>query len=260
MDDFQSLLEIGFDEKRYFIISTSFIIIIIILLIIIGRFGAQIGFCRAKSFMENLLNEKYHQSLAPTLRLLETICKKTEQEIVIVKKYVFSFLYYCYFINNVSSRELQENNIEVLKAKVHKYVQAFIVQVERLLEGSIVGDPDIFGQTLREEKDTCGTHYYYYFKMQSFYSFDEGIPSWPSFEYNFDIQNMNFRLYGGAQYERLLNEFEYVAHSREFPTPSMHEVASALGSAKSHNVPVFETAVLLIILINYCYISFTNPS
>lgn len=55
---------------------------------------------------------------------------------------------------------------------------------------------------------------------------------------------MNFKLYGGSQYERLINEFEFVAHSREFPTPSMNEVASALGSAKSHNVPVFETAVL----------------
>lgn len=41
--------------------------------------------------------------------------------------------------------------------KVHKYVQAFIVQVERLLEGSIVGDPDLYGQTLREEKETCGS-------------------------------------------------------------------------------------------------------
>jgi hypothetical protein len=37
--------------------------------------------------MENLLNEKYHQSLAPTLRILESVCKKTEQEIVAVKRY-----------------------------------------------------------------------------------------------------------------------------------------------------------------------------
>jgi hypothetical protein len=71
-----------------------------------------------------------------------------------------------------------------------------------------------------------------------------GIQQWPDFDYDFEIQNMNFKLYGGSQYERLINEFEFVAHSREFPTPSMNEVASALGSAKSHNVPVFETAVL----------------
>ncbi len=70
-----------------------------------------------------------------------------------------------------------------------------------------------------------------------------GIQDWPEFDFGFDIQNMCFKLYGGSQYERLLNEFEYVAHSREFPSPSMNEVASALGAAKSHNVPVFETAV-----------------
>lgn len=39
---------------------------------------------------------------------------------------------------------------------MHKYVQAFTLQVERLLEGSIVGDPDAYGQTLKEEKDACG--------------------------------------------------------------------------------------------------------
>lgn len=163
--------------------------------------------------MENLLNEKYHQSLTPTLRILEDVCRRTEHEIQNVK------------------RELEDNNIDTLKAKVHKYVQAFITQVERLLEGSIVGDPDLYGQTLREEKSSCG------------------IRDWPEFDFDFDIQNMKFKLYGGSQYERLLNEFEYVAHSREFPQPSMNEVASAIGSAKSHNVPIFETAASNIVQI-----------
>lgn len=64
---------------------------------------------------------------------------------------------------------------------------------------------------------------------------------------------MRYKLYGGAQYERLLNEFEYVAHAREFPPPSMNEVASALGSAKSHNVPSFETAVRYLSLSSHFF-------
>ena len=36
---------------------------------------------RVKSYLEKLLNEKYQQSLAPTLRALEDICKKTDTEL-----------------------------------------------------------------------------------------------------------------------------------------------------------------------------------
>ena len=40
------------------------------------------------------------------------------------------------------------------------------------------------------------------------------------------------KLYGGAQFQRLLHEFELVAHSCEVPQISVHEVAAALGGAK----------------------------
>jgi hypothetical protein len=49
-------------------------------------------------------------------------------------------------------------------------------------------------------------------------------------------------LYGGASYERLMNEFELVSHSMEFPKTSLNEVGSALGTAKYHNAALFETA------------------
>lgn len=52
---------------------------------------------------------------------------------------------------------------------MHKYVQAFSLQVERLLEGSIVGDPDTYGQTLREEKDACGMIIFLFFIIYHLY-------------------------------------------------------------------------------------------
>lgn len=52
------------------------------------------------------------------------------------------------------------------------------------------------------------------------------------------------KVYGGAQYARLLNEFEYVAHSREFPRTTSSEIASALGVAKWNGTSV-ETAVFI---------------
>jgi hypothetical protein len=38
-----------------------------------------------KNYLEKLLHEKYQHSLAPTLRALEDICKKTELELNQVK-------------------------------------------------------------------------------------------------------------------------------------------------------------------------------
>lgn len=79
------------------------------------------------------------------------------------------------------------------------------------------------------------------------------MADWPDYNFNFEVQNQRFRLYGGAQYSRLLNEFEFVSHSREFQMPSVNEVASALGAQKSHNVPSFETAVNIFLLLFYFY-------
>jgi len=86
--------------------------------------------------------------------------------------------------------------------------------IEKLLHGSIFGDPERYGQTLLEEKD------------------DSGIRDWTDFPITFDIQNQNHRVYGGAQFERLMNEFEYISHSQEFPTTTINEVAVALGVEK----------------------------
>lgn len=55
----------------------------------------KIGLFRVKSHLERLLNEKYQQSMAPTLKALEDICTQTELELSQV--------------NN----ELQQHNIEV---------------------------------------------------------------------------------------------------------------------------------------------------
>lgn len=93
-------------------------------------------------------------------------------------------------------RELESNNLELLRNKVNRYVQSFILLIERLLEGSIIGSPDTFGETLQEEKAASG------------------IGEWPAHGIEYDIQNSHYKIYGGAQYERLLNEFEYVAHSK----------------------------------------------
>ncbi|EGG18151.1 dynamin like protein [Cavenderia fasciculata] len=185
LEDYRKLLEIGFDENR---------------------FGAQIGIYKVKEYVERHLHERYQQNLVPSLTSLENICRRTDKEIERVRK------------------ELDENNLQTLKFKVLQYVQGFNSQIERLLEGSVVGDPDKYGQTLEKELEQCC------------------VQTWPNFNFGFDIQNAKFALYGGAQFERLLNELEYVVHSREFPETSINEVASAIGISKLHNSPIYELA------------------
>eukprot|EP01102_Stenamoeba_stenopodia_P000621 TRINITY_DN10596_c0_g1_i1.p1 TRINITY_DN10596_c0_g1~~TRINITY_DN10596_c0_g1_i1.p1 ORF type:complete len:881 (+),score=221.50 TRINITY_DN10596_c0_g1_i1:184-2826(+) len=183
--DVRHLLESHYDEKQFF---------------------NQVGFHKAKNSLEQLLTTKYQLALKPTLATLEELCRKTELELANI------------------SKEMQTNDTTQLKMKAAAYVQSFAMVIEKLLHGSIFGDPEKYGQTLLEEKD------------------DSGLREWSDFPIAFDIQNQNHRVYGGAQFERLMNEFEYISHSQEFPPTTINEVAVALGVEKSHNIPVFETA------------------
>lgn len=186
LDDYGRLLELGFDEKRY---------------------HTQLGMCRARAFLEQVLAERHERAVAPTLRVLDSIVRKTEAELVAVRA------------------DIASSNVQDIKAQVAEFVQEFAAATERLLEGSVLGDPDVRGQTLEEEREQSGS------------------PEWPNFEaFDYDIPNARHRIYGGAQYERLLCELAYVTHSQEFPATSINEVASAIGAAKGHSIPVLEAA------------------
>lgn len=188
LEDYRRLLRVGFDE---------------------GRYGAQIGFCRARAHLEAVLAERYERAVRPTLCALDGACRKAAADLERVR------------------RELSGASVPELKAAAAEFAQGLAGAVERLLEGSVAGNPDARGQTLAEERASSGA------------------PDWPDFELAaaYDIANAGHRVYGGAQYERLLTEFEYVAHSRELPAASANEIASAIGGvARAHSIPALETA------------------
>lgn len=64
LEDYSRLLELGFDEKR---------------------FHSQVGLCRARAFLEQVLAERHERSVAPTLRMLDGLCRKTEAELAQVR-------------------------------------------------------------------------------------------------------------------------------------------------------------------------------
>jgi hypothetical protein len=57
--------------------------------------------------------------------------------------------------------------------------------------GVFVEDCKRFGQTLEEEKQEKG--------------------EWPDYDYNFQIENCGLRVFGGAQYRRLLTELSFLS-------------------------------------------------
>lgn len=186
LEDYRRLLRVGFDE---------------------GRYGAQIGFWRARAHLEALLAERYERAVRPTLCALDGVCRRAAADLDRVR------------------RELRAASVPDLKAAAAEFAQGLAGTVERLLAGSVAGNPDARGQTLAEEKAASGA------------------PDWPDFGLAYDIASAGHRVYGGAQYERLLTEFEYVAHSREFPPASANEVASAVGGvARGHSIPALEAA------------------
>ena len=186
LEDYRRLLRVGFDE---------------------GRYGAQIGFWRARAHLEALLAERYERAVRPTLCALDGVCRRAAADLDRVR------------------RELRAASVPDLKAAAAQFAQGLAGTVERLLAGSVAGNPDARGQTLAEERAASGA------------------PDWPDFGLAYDIAGAGRRVYGGAQYERLLTEFEYVAHSRELPPASANEVASAVGGvARGHSIPALEAA------------------
>ncbi|ELP83476.1 hypothetical protein EIN_376410 [Entamoeba invadens IP1] len=112
ISDYRQLLEIGFEEQK---------------------FVEQIGFPRAKMFLENLLQNKYKESLAPTAVKLASLVEKSKREIMLMEK------------------EMTHIEPALLRQRSVRFIQLFSKNVTELLEGRAGVDPNIYGQTVSDE-------------------------------------------------------------------------------------------------------------
>ena len=172
------------------------------------KYIEQLGFQRAKRTLEEQLQQRYLACIKPTMSLLQTLVKDSEREIESIKK------------------QLSECNAAELQCYVHPFVHQFMIVLEGVFSGSYIENPAIYGQTLKEEKDDCGG-------------------DWPDFDFGFKIMNGSAKMFGGAQFKRLLNEFEYVVHSREFPEQQTELVANAMGITQSDSA-IQSTSITLV--------------
>lgn len=174
LSDFEELLRIGVDQRYSFVVYRSELHSII---------HEQLGFLKVKARMERFLSVKYQECLVPTLQHLDSLCATTQQELMRVRD------------------EIEQNDVDLMKSRVRpsllpppnlcqlsNFVHFFGSTVADLLEGAILGNPEAHGLTLREEIAASGA------------------ADWNS-QFGFEIPNQDFKLYGGAAFERLLIDF-----------------------------------------------------
>jgi hypothetical protein len=167
---------------------------------------AKIGFCKMEAFLERQMTKRYQAAFLPTLETLERgVAEQTSRL-------------------QALDRSISEKDPSLVRTRAGVYVSKVTGVIERLLSGSAIGDPEQFGQTLSQERAQIGG------------------ASWTALDLDYPIENTQRKLYGGPQFYRLVNEFTWIAHTVELPNTSIDEVAAALGSHPSHNLPSYETA------------------
>jgi len=112
-----------------------------------------------------------------------------------------------------------------LRGNASRFVVHFLQLIEKLLLGTLEGNPGLNGQTLQEENrhDDAGE---WLNREWTRITFDP--EEWK-------IPHASSKLYGGQQVERLLAEFKAVVDHTEMEELSMDDIATATGPQKINN-------------------------
>lgn len=195
-----------------------------------------IGIVRTKKYLELTLTAAYKKNLRPTLRLLSESAARTALRIETLS----------------NELNMKEPPIESLRDRAVAYVELFSNMLVRLLNGSIQGDPDKWGQTLEEEQEAWRQEESA-LTIAGFTSMTRGFPpagsdqaagasgrgsapgaagSAAAEDVPPVVPNADLKIYGGAQYFRVVEEFSLLVQSlgASFSDQvSASQVASALG-------------------------------
>ncbi|KAL9653082.1 hypothetical protein ABK040_006301 [Willaertia magna] len=170
-----------------------------------ARFKLNFGFFSLKRYLEKLLNDRYVAGISPALSNLEELLVSRKSRLQKVQS------------------ELVEVEKQSIESQVSQIIGAYVTNVVRALSGTNQFDTLKNGFTLEEERT------------------QSNVGDWPGFppqlQEKLPIRNKNYKLYGGAQLERLLSEFEVVAHAQEFPQTTNDEVAVTIGVSPMHTSP-----------------------
>ncbi|GIL90629.1 hypothetical protein Vretimale_15765 [Volvox reticuliferus] len=147
------------------------------------RFASRIGFSNLKKFLEEELSRRYREAAPATLALLQERCDAVSAELMAAE-----------------IRLKAAEDVGALRRVAMKYADTVARQVLLLLQGSAEPDPMQHGLTTDEERATSRA------------------PQWPGLN-SAALQPVHHesKLFGGAAFERCLEEFHIAVNSTRFP-------------------------------------------
>ncbi|CAI5508276.1 unnamed protein product [Closterium sp. Naga37s-1] len=173
---------------------------------------ARVGVSRLRLFLEQMLQQRYLESVPYIVPLLDKEYKSVSTKL------------------SATSAELQNLSDGELKEKSRNFRDNFVRKLTVLLRGSIAAPPDKFGETLQEERARGGI-----FVGSDGQQFPQR-----------HMPNASMRLFGGAQYHRAMAEFRFVVGAVRCPAISREEIVNACGVEDVHDgTNYFRTACVI---------------
>eukprot|EP01118_Nematostelium_gracile_P002520 TRINITY_DN1274_c0_g1_i2.p1 TRINITY_DN1274_c0_g1~~TRINITY_DN1274_c0_g1_i2.p1 ORF type:complete len:497 (+),score=147.94 TRINITY_DN1274_c0_g1_i2:627-2117(+) len=168
------------------------------------RFQNTLGLPRFKRYLLELTWSKYQAGIPELLKRLRAFKKKSEDSL------------------GHLSTQIDSLDSNRLRGNAARYVMQFLRNIEKLLSGTLEGNPSVNGQTTEEEKSQDETGDWKNFESTtiSFSAVDWKVPHAAS------------KLYGGQQFERLLAEFRVVCSKLTMAPLTADEIATAAGPQK----------------------------
>ncbi|KAG6506332.1 hypothetical protein ZIOFF_031655 [Zingiber officinale] len=162
---------------------------------------SRIGVSSLRSFLEELLQKRYLDSVPLIIPLLEKELHSTTRKLRDI------------------NQELSNLDETKLKEKGRAFHDSFVTKLSLLLKGTVVAPPDKFGETLLDERTLGGT-----------FTGTDGIQLPHKM-----MPNAGMRLYGGAQYHRAMAEFRLIVGAVKCPPITREEIVNACGVEDIHD-------------------------
>ncbi|XP_049850363.1 dynamin-like protein A [Schistocerca gregaria] len=178
------------------------------------RFKSNIGIQALANHVRNLIWNSFRDIIPELLHALKTQKEDIQQQIADFQV------------------QMSMLNVKELRQVANKYSFDFLQAVDQLIVGTSEGIPGVNGQTLEEEKAALGD-------FEWIDAYNHIVHLDPVAQ---SIPFRNAHVYGGQQFERLLNEFKAVCDQIDISEISMDEVATAASINKVSNMPNYAWA------------------
>lgn len=209
----------------------------------------RVGLSRLRGFLERRVDECYRRNVAkivPMLQSEQEQCKRKLEQ---------------------CDKDIEAISVERLKQGADAFCDDFCHALKQSIQGSIIAPPTIYGETLEQEVNNAGNFFGKFFmvRLPTIYIISSFLTPFLSHldingcpmsisdrTYNMlvetEVGNHAHRLYGGAQYHRVMREFNLATRCLRLPTISEDEIANAAGMGETHDGVNFLRAASIISL------------